>query len=101
MAGAAEAGAGAAKAGANAEAATATSAGVNVQSFPGQLGGPPPAVISSAACDRPFSVNGATFLNEGAAIHRSCDLQKNACSYASISGQIQGGTAQCAAPANA
>ena len=64
------------------QAATGT---VNVQTFTGALGGPPPAVESSAG-DRPFSVNGATFVNIGAAIQRSCAVQNNACSNAANSG---------------
>jgi hypothetical protein len=91
--------AGAASAGANAaEAATGT---VNVQSFTGALGGPAPAVISSAA-ERPFAVNGATFLNIGAAIQRSCAIQNNACSNAANSGQnIAGGVGACNAQEDA
>lgn len=42
-------------------------------------------MISSNA-ERPFSVNGATFLNQGAAIQRACDVQKNACANAANSG---------------
>ena len=45
----------------------------NVLTFTGDLGGPPPPVISSAG-DRPFSVNGNTFVNIGAAIQRSCSV---------------------------
>jgi hypothetical protein len=70
---------------------------VNVQTFAGALGGPAPPVESTAGADRPFSVNGATFLNIGAALSRSCDVQKNACANAANSGQIEGGTAQCEA----
>ncbi|KAK5653916.1 hypothetical protein OQA88_7841 [Cercophora sp. LCS_1] len=79
-------------AGAAAEVATGT---VNVQSFNGNLGGPAPPVQSTAGADRPFEVNGATFLNAGAAIQRSCAVQKNACSNAANSGQLAGGTGQC------
>ncbi|KAK4200969.1 hypothetical protein QBC40DRAFT_199216 [Triangularia verruculosa] len=68
---------------------------VNVQTFTGALGGPAPAVISDPASNRPFSVNGNTFLQAGAAIQRSCAIQKNACANAANSGQIQGGTRQC------
>lgn len=46
-------------------------AGTNVQSFTGTLGGAAPPVISSAG-NRPFSVNGSTFINAGAALIRSC-----------------------------
>ncbi|KAM7198424.1 hypothetical protein V8F20_006185 [Naviculisporaceae sp. PSN 640] len=79
---------------ANGEAAEAATGTVNVQTFAGDLGGPAPAVQSSAS-ERPFEVNGATFLNQGAAIQRSCAIQKNACANAANSGAIDGGTAQC------
>jgi hypothetical protein len=68
---------------------------VNVQAFTGTLGGAAPPVVSSAGADRPFSVNGATFLNAGAAIQRSCAVQKNACANAANAGQLEGGTQQC------
>ncbi|KAM6508119.1 hypothetical protein FALCPG4_018007 [Fusarium falciforme] len=71
-----------------------TSAGVNIQSFTGVLGGPPPPVVSSAG-DRPFSVNGNTFTDAGAALSRSCDTQHNAYANAANSRQLAGGTAQC------
>ncbi|KAI1095054.1 hypothetical protein F5B19DRAFT_443187 [Rostrohypoxylon terebratum] len=64
--------------------ATATS-GNNVNTFTGSVGSAPVPVISSNAA-RPFSVNGATFLNQGAAIQRACDVQKNACANAANSG---------------
>ncbi|KAK0702093.1 hypothetical protein B0T26DRAFT_660140 [Lasiosphaeria miniovina] len=75
-------------------AAPSASATVNVQKFTGSLGGAAPPVISSDA-ERPFSVNGNTFLKEAAAIDRSCAIQKNACANAANSGQLAGGTAQC------
>ena len=69
---------------------------VNVQTFTGTLGGAAPAVVSSAAnADRPFSVDGATFVNKGAALQRSCSVQHNACATAANAGQIAGGVAQC------
>jgi hypothetical protein len=67
----------------------ANPAGSNVQKFSGTLGGPPPPVVSSAG-DRPFSVNGNTFVNVGAAVQRSCDIQNNACSNAVNSGKLNG-----------
>lgn len=80
------------------EAATtpASSSGAvnNIQTFTGSLGGPPPPVASSAS-DRPFSVNGATFLNPGAALQRSCAIQHNACANAANSGSRAGGVGQC------
>lgn len=71
-----------------------TTNGNNVQTFTGTLGGAPPPVISSAG-DRPFSVNGDTFVNAGAALQRSCDVQHNACANAANSGKLSGGVGQC------
>jgi hypothetical protein len=101
-AGAAAAAAPAAAANANVQAASnvQASATVNVQTFTGTLGGAAPAVISSAS-ERPFAVNGATFLNEKAAIQRSCAVQNNACSNAANSGQVDGGVAACNAQEDA
>lgn len=54
------------------------------------LGGiPAPPVTNSGDSSRPFSVNGNTFVNEGAALQRSCDVQFNACANA-----FNGGTAK-------
>lgn len=66
----------------------------NIQEFTGTLGGAPPPVVSSTG-DRPFSVNGNTFVNAAAAIQRSCDVQHNACANAANSGQLSGGVGQC------
>ncbi|KAK1446891.1 hypothetical protein CCUS01_02450 [Colletotrichum cuscutae] len=66
-----------------ADAATGTA---NVQTFTGTLGGPAPPVTSDPSADKPFSVNGATFLNAGAALQRSCAVQHNACANAANSG---------------
>ncbi|CAD6441298.1 a76876c6-9bdd-4910-9a3d-348ddf6af8f5 [Sclerotinia trifoliorum] len=71
-----------------------TATGTNVQAFTGTLGGTPPPVISSAG-DRPFSVNGDTFVGEGAALQRSCSVQHNACAKAVNSGELAGGEEQC------
>ena len=76
------------------EAASSPGAVNNIQTFTGSLGGPPPPVASSAS-DRPFSVNGATFLNAGAALQRSCAIQHNACADAANSGSLAGGVGQC------
>lgn len=73
---------------------TAPVTGTNVQAFTGTLGGAPPPVVSSAG-DRPFSVNGDTFVGSGAALGRSCDVQHNACANAANSGQLSGGVQQC------
>lgn len=50
-----------------------TATGTNVQTFTGTLGGAPPAVISGTGT-RPFTVNGDTFVGEGAALQRSCSV---------------------------
>lgn len=68
---------------------------MNVQTFAGALGGAAPPVEFTAGADRPFAVDGSTFLNKGAALQRSCSVQHNACANAANSGQIQGGSAQC------
>ncbi|RKU46986.1 hypothetical protein DL546_007510 [Coniochaeta pulveracea] len=66
----------------------------NVQKFTGTLGGAPPPIVSGTG-NRPFTVNGNTFVNIGAAIQRSCDVQHNACANAANSGTISGGVGQC------
>ncbi|KAJ4387799.1 hypothetical protein N0V93_008401 [Gnomoniopsis smithogilvyi] len=70
------------------------STGTNVQKFTGSLGGPPPPVISSTG-ERPFSVNGDTFVGVSAALGRSCDIQHNACADAANSGKISADVGQC------
>ncbi|TGO33346.1 hypothetical protein BHYA_0251g00130 [Botrytis hyacinthi] len=78
-----------------AAASSGTSAtGTNVQTFTGTLGGAPPPVVFSAG-DRPFSVNGDSFVGEGAALQRSCSVQHNACATAANSGSLAGGVEQC------
>ncbi|OIW25548.1 hypothetical protein CONLIGDRAFT_602066 [Coniochaeta ligniaria NRRL 30616] len=69
-------------------------AGITPTKFTGTLGGPAPPVESSTG-SRPFSVNGNTFVNIGAAIQRSCDIQHNACANAANSGALAGGVGQC------
>jgi hypothetical protein len=69
--------------------AAATTAGTNVQTFTGTLGGAAPPVISSSGT-RPFTVNGNTFVGEGAALQRSCSIQNTACSNAANSGSLAG-----------
>jgi hypothetical protein len=70
--------------------------------------------VTSSAGDRPFSVNGDTFVNIGAALQRSCSVsgslfqanmarfgsnpsqvQNNACSDDANSGKLSGGVGQC------
>lgn len=70
--------------------------GTNVQTFTGALGGAAPAVIQSSG-DRPFSVNGATFVNAGAALQRSCAVQHNACANAANSGSGSFSVSDCGA----
>ncbi|KAG8168059.1 hypothetical protein KVR01_003748 [Diaporthe batatas] len=76
-------------------AASGAASGNNVQTFTGNLGGAAPAVVDSGDAKRPFSVNGATFVNEGAAIQRSCAVQHNACANAANSGQGDFSVADC------
>jgi hypothetical protein len=61
----------------------------NEQTFTGTLGGAAPPVTSSAG-DRPFTVNGDTFVNLAAALQRSCSVQNTACSNAANSGSLAG-----------
>lgn len=68
----------------------------NVQTFTGTLGGAAPAVEQSSGA-RPFSVNGATFVNEAAALQRSCSIQSNACANAINSGSASGSVSDCLA----
>ncbi|TDZ54655.1 hypothetical protein CTRI78_v006123 [Colletotrichum trifolii] len=68
--------------------------GTDVQSFTGTLGGAAPPVTSSDS-DKPFEVNGATFLNAGAALQRSCAVQHNACANAANSGSEDISVADC------
>lgn len=75
-------------------AAPAAASSGNVQTFTGTLGGSPPAV-ENVGGDRPFSVNGDTFVNAGAAIQRSCSVQHNACATAANDGSLAGDEAQC------
>ncbi|CAK7202509.1 hypothetical protein SEUCBS139899_005232 [Sporothrix eucalyptigena] len=51
-----------------------------------------PAVTDSGNADRPFEVNGDTFVNKSAAIQRACSIQNNACANAVNSGQVTGFT---------
>ncbi|KAL2070216.1 hypothetical protein VTL71DRAFT_13242 [Oculimacula yallundae] len=75
----------------------AAAGGANVQKFTGALGAAAPAVIETAGADRPFSVNGVTFANAGAALQRSCAVQNNACANAINSKAIDGAVSDCAA----
>ncbi|KAI6380629.1 hypothetical protein MCOR25_001565 [Pyricularia grisea] len=68
--------------------------GENVQTFTGSLGGTAPPVIKGTG-NRPFSIDGDTFVNSGAALQRSCDRQKNACAQQVNSKKIQGSVADC------
>ncbi|KAK1658955.1 hypothetical protein BDP55DRAFT_563919 [Colletotrichum godetiae] len=67
----------------------------DVQTFTGTLGGPAPPVTSDSSADKPFSVNGATFLNAGAALQRSCAVQHNACADAANSGSEDISVSDC------
>ncbi|KAI3400582.1 hypothetical protein diail_2785 [Diaporthe ilicicola] len=69
--------------------------GSNVQTFTGALGGAAPPVTDSGDAKRPFSVNGATFVNKGAAIQRSCSIQHNTCANAANSGSGNFSVSDC------
>lgn len=77
--------------------AQGTATQTNIQTFTGSLGGLPPPVLKNDnnGADRPFSVNGATFVNAGAALQRSCAIQHNACADAANGGALAGGVGQC------
>lgn len=80
-----------------AAASTAAATGGNLQTFTGKLGGSlPPAVTAGG---RGFVVAGSDdFLNIGAALQRSCDIQHNACANSanSAAGRSSGLTvSQC------
>ena len=69
--------------------------GVNVQLFTGTIGGAAPPPVISGTGERPFSVDGDTFVGVAAARGRACDKQHNACANAANSGAIAGGVQQC------
>ncbi|KAK2613593.1 hypothetical protein N8I77_000498 [Diaporthe amygdali] len=75
--------------------------GNNVQTFTGALGGAAPAVIDSGDSKRPFSVNGDNFVNQGAALQRSCAVQHNACANAANSGSGNFSVSDCGAQEDA
>ncbi|KAI0817725.1 hypothetical protein GGR55DRAFT_35342 [Xylaria sp. FL0064] len=77
------------------DAAGDAAAGADVNAFTGNVGADPVAVINDPTSDRPFSVNGATFVNAGAAIQRACDVQKNACANAANSGSSDVSVSDC------
>lgn len=77
--------------------AASTSAAASTSSS-GSLGGAAPAITNSGDSTRPFEVNGNTFVNQAAAVQRSCDIQFNACADAFNSGKLSGSTlADCSA----
>ena len=53
-----------------------------------------PAVTNSGNGQRPFSVNGDTFVNKSAAVQRACAIQNNGCANAVNSGKAAGATLQ-------
>ncbi|KAF2193416.1 hypothetical protein K469DRAFT_550431 [Zopfia rhizophila CBS 207.26] len=71
---------------------------VNSQAFAGALGGVEATpVLDSGNPDRPFEVNGDTFVNIGAALQRSCDQQFNGCANLANGGDETISTADCQA----
>ncbi|KAF1997379.1 hypothetical protein P154DRAFT_537204 [Amniculicola lignicola CBS 123094] len=71
----------------------------NIQSFTGALGGVAATpIVDSGDEDRPFLVAGATFVNIGAALQRSCDQQQNGCfNLVNGAGDVDFDQADCAA----
>lgn len=70
----------------------------NSQAFTGALGGVEATpVLDSGNEDRPFEVNGDTFVNIGAALQRSCDQQFNGCANLANGGDADFSTADCQA----
>ena len=78
---------------------TASAASTILTSDASALGGiAAPAITNSGDSTRPFLVNGNTFVNEAAAVQRSCDVQFNACANAFNGGTAKGFTiADCQA----
>ncbi|CAK7229948.1 hypothetical protein SBRCBS47491_007423 [Sporothrix bragantina] len=77
---------------ASANAATAVANNASSGSTSDIAGIAAPAVTDSGNADRPFEVNGDTFVNKSAAIQRACSIQNNACANAVNSGQAAGFT---------
>jgi len=75
-----------------AESTAATSAGANVQTFTGALGGAPPPVTAGG---KGFIVDGSEFINEAGALGRSCDVQHNACADAANAGGAAFSASDC------
>ncbi|PQE05920.1 ribosomal s17 protein [Rutstroemia sp. NJR-2017a BVV2] len=74
-----------------AKASSAAPAASSPATSSGALGGLPALPITkSNDPSRPFEVNGNTFVNEAAALQRSCDIQFNACANAFNRGAAQG-----------
>ncbi|TGO61193.1 hypothetical protein BCON_0029g00340 [Botryotinia convoluta] len=74
-----------------AKASKTTTSSIAKSSSTSALGGiAAPPVTNSGDSARPFSVNGNTFVNEAAALQRSCDIQFNACADAFNGGNANG-----------
>ncbi|KAK4687273.1 hypothetical protein P7C73_g2829, partial [Tremellales sp. Uapishka_1] len=73
----------------------ASGAGNNVQTFTGALNGVAATPVLQSSGDRPFSVNGDTFVGEAAALQRSCSEQFNGCADAANSGSGASTVAEC------
>ncbi|EFX02436.1 hypothetical protein CMQ_2485 [Grosmannia clavigera kw1407] len=74
-------------------AASATTAASTSSGTSSALGGiEAPAVVDSGDANRPFSVNGDTFVNKSAAVQRACSIQNNQCANAVNSGTLSGVT---------
>jgi len=67
----------------------------NLQTFTGAVGSAPVAITNSGNADRPFDVNGDTFVNFAAAAQRSCDVQFNACANVANGGSATVSVSDC------
>ncbi|OAA61679.1 hypothetical protein SPI_04538 [Niveomyces insectorum RCEF 264] len=76
-------------------AASSSSSGSSSSSSSSAIGGiEAPPVVDSGNADRPFEVNGDTFVNKSAAVQRACAVQHNACADAVNAGKVQGEAVQ-------
>lgn len=75
---------------ANANAGAGGSGGATAANAIGGIAAPQ--VEDSGNADRPFSVNGNTFVNKSAAVERACAIQNNACADAVNGGSLTGFT---------
>ena len=74
---------------------SSAAASADVNAFTGAVGADPIPIENDPTAERPFTVNGDTFLNAGAAIQRACDVQKNQCANAANGGDATISVSDC------